>query len=84
VTEAVQLVTGHAFTPVGSGGLGRNRLQIGTAWSNTASRRVAERAGFTLAARYRQDGIVGVGAEQRLDDGAWYEALAEEITPRRG
>ena len=37
----------------------RHRLQIGTAWGNTASRHVAERAGFTLVGHFHADGIVG-------------------------
>jgi RimJ/RimL family protein N-acetyltransferase len=87
VSEAVDLVLAHAFAPVTAGGLGRHRLQIGAAWSNTASRHVAERAGFTLAARYRQDGVIGYGENRRLDDGAWYERLADDrasalTTPR--
>jgi ribosomal-protein-alanine N-acetyltransferase len=81
VSEAVDLVVAHAFTPVPAGGLGRHRLQIGAAWSNTASRHVAERAGFTLAARYRQDGVIGYGENRRLDDGAWYELLADDGAP---
>jgi RimJ/RimL family protein N-acetyltransferase len=56
--------------------MGRHRLEIGTAWSNTASRRIAERAGFTFVGRHRRAGIVGVDAQQTLDDGAWYERLA--------
>ncbi|GAA1323297.1 GNAT family N-acetyltransferase [Pseudonocardia xinjiangensis] len=87
VGEAVDLAVAHAFTPVPDGGLGRHRLQIGAAWSNTASRHVAERAGFTLAARYRLDGVIGHGESRRLDDGAWYERLVDDpaaVTTRRG
>jgi RimJ/RimL family protein N-acetyltransferase len=73
VGEAVELVVAHAFAPVEAGGLGRHRLQIGAAWSNAPSRRVAERAGFTLVGRFHQDGVVG--PDGRLDDGAWYELL---------
>lgn len=83
VAEAVELVVAHAFTPVADGGLGRHRLQIGAAWTNRASRRVAEQAGFTLAGRFRQDGFVGLGAERTLDDGAWYERLAVPVPPHR-
>ena len=81
VAEAVELVVAHAFTPVADGGLGRHRLQIGAAWTNRASRRVAEHAGFTLAGRFRLDGLVGFGAERTLDDGAWYERLAVPVPP---
>ena len=72
VGAALELVVAHAFTPVADGGLGRHRLQIGTAWGNAASRHVAERAGFTLVGHFHADGIVGTG---ELDDGAWYELL---------
>lgn len=88
VSEAVDLVIPHAFAPVADGGLGRHRLQIGAAWSNSASRHVAERAGFTLAGRYRQDGVIGYGENRRLDDGAWYERFpdgrASPLTTPRG
>jgi RimJ/RimL family protein N-acetyltransferase len=72
VGAAVELVVAHGFAPITDGGLGRHRLQIGTAWGNTASRHVAERAGFTLVGHFHRDGIVGRG---ELDDGAWYELL---------
>ena len=72
VSAALDLVVAHAFAPTAGGGLGRHRLQIGTAWGNAASRHVAERAGFTLVGHFHADGIVGGG---ELDDGAWYELL---------
>ena len=75
VGEAVELVVAHAFTPVEHGGLGRHRLQIGAAWSNAASRHVAERAGFTLAGRFARSSTVGAGAARTIDDSAWYELL---------
>lgn len=80
IGEALDLVVAHAFAPRADGGLGRHRLQIGAAWSNTASRHVAERAGFTLLGRHHQDGLVGTGDAQVLDDGAWYELLATDRT----
>lgn len=83
VGEAVDLVLDHAFTPRDAGGLGRHRVQIGASWSNTASRHVAERAGFTLVGHFRDDGPVGSGEQ---DDGAWYDLLARErrVSCRRG
>jgi [ribosomal protein S5]-alanine N-acetyltransferase len=78
VGEAVDLLVAHAFAAITAGGLGRHRLQIGASRDNTASRYVAERAGFTLVGELRQDAVVGV--EPTLDDGVWYELL----TPRRG
>ncbi|GAA5116468.1 GNAT family N-acetyltransferase [Pseudonocardia adelaidensis] len=80
VGEAVDLVVAHAFAPREEGGLGRHRLQIGASRDNTASRHVAERAGFTLVGEVHQDAVVGVGADRTLDDGVWYELL----TSRRG
>ncbi|WP_346281988.1 GNAT family N-acetyltransferase [Pseudonocardia sp.] len=82
VVEAVDLVVAHEFSPVRAGGLGRHRLQIGAAWSNAASRQVAERAGFTFTARYRQDGVIGYGEGRTLDDGAGYERLATDGSSR--
>jgi ribosomal-protein-alanine N-acetyltransferase len=79
VGEAVDLVVAHAFAPRAAGGLDRHRLQIGAAWENAASRHVAERAGFTLAGRFREVAPVG-GAEDAFGDDAWYELLR----PRRG
>lgn len=69
-TTAVRAVVAHAFIPVADGGLGRNRLQIGAAWGNAASRHVAENAGFTLVGHFHQDGVLGDGT---YDDGALYE-----------
>lgn len=85
VREAVDLVVAHAFRPREDGGLGRHRLQIGAAWTNAASRAVAERAGFTLAGRFRQDGVEGGadGSGGRLGDGAWYERLVTDPAPAR-
>lgn len=80
VSEALDLVVAHAFTPVDARGLGRHRLGIGASRDNAASRHVAERAGFTLVGEVHQDAVVGVGADRTLDDGVWYELLR----PRRG
>ncbi len=73
--EAVDLVVTHAFTPQDQGGLGRHRLMIGAAWNNSASRHVAEQAGFTLVGQHRLDGKLGDGS---LVDGAWYDRLAAD------
>jgi len=79
VGEAVDLALAHAFRPREEGGLGRHRVQLGASWDNAASRRVAERAGFTQVGRFRLDGIVGAGPDdRRLDDGAWYDLLATD------
>lgn len=78
MSAAVELVVEHAFTPVDKGGLDRYRIQIGASWDNTASRRVAERNGFTLVAHTRKEGLTGFGDDAYHDDGAWYDLLAEE------
>ena len=46
MTEAVGLVVRHAFTPRAEGGLGFGKLRLESALGNTASRRVADKAGF--------------------------------------
>jgi RimJ/RimL family protein N-acetyltransferase len=80
VTEAVRLAVAHAFQPRSTGGLGRQRVQLGASWSNTASRQVAERNGFTQVGRFRREGIVGVGDERTLEDSAWYDLLAADVS----
>ncbi|HEY3559805.1 MAG TPA: GNAT family N-acetyltransferase [Kribbella sp.] len=75
MTAAVQLVIGHAFTPIEDGGLGRRRLIVRCADVNTASAHVAELNGFTK-----------VGDERRADprrDGSYdnmltYDLLADD------
>lgn len=77
--EALDLVLGHAFQPVDAGGLGRHRVALGASWTNTASRHVAERAGFTRVGRFRLDGIVGADESDRAyEDGAWYDLLSTD------
>jgi len=49
LTEALRMLPGWAFRPLGDNGGGLRRLTLGTAESNTASRYAAERAGFTLS-----------------------------------
>ncbi|BBG04702.1 MULTISPECIES: GNAT family N-acetyltransferase [Pseudonocardia] len=60
-----------------AGGLGRHRLALGASAANTASRRVAERAGFRQAGRFRADGVCGFAGEI-VDDGVWCELLASD------
>jgi RimJ/RimL family protein N-acetyltransferase len=87
VGEAVRLALAHAFTPFSTdghaggglgGGLGRHRVQLGSAWSNAESRAVAERAGFTRLGRFRQDGLIGTADGEVYDDGVWYDLLATD------
>lgn len=64
-TEAVRLMTQHAFAADSDGGLGLRRLVLAHAEGNDASRIVAERAGFThwgTASR-----------AERLGDGSWVD-----------
>ncbi|MBO0827622.1 MAG: GNAT N-acetyltransferase [Streptosporangiales bacterium] len=51
--EAVRLACAHAFAPEDAGGLGLARVDLRAAAGNAASRRVAERAGFTRVGRQR-------------------------------
>lgn len=78
--EALDLVLRHALRPRDAGGLGRHRVQLGASWGNAASRRVAERAGFTQVGHFRLDGVVGVegDADRELQDGAWYDLLGTD------
>jgi RimJ/RimL family protein N-acetyltransferase len=59
-------------------------VQLGASWSNAASRQVAERNGFTQVGRFRREGVVGVGdgpgIGQALEDSAWYDLLAAEVS----
>lgn len=75
VTEAVQLVTRHAFAAEADGGLGCHRLQLGASVGNTASRHVAERTGYRQVGRFRLDGRLGDG---RYEDGVWFDRLATD------
>lgn len=59
---------------LGPDGLGLHRLALSASWENAASRRVAEAAGFTGVGHFRLDGVLGDG---RLEDGAFYDRLAE-------
>ena len=73
VSEALELLVGHAFADPADGGLGLHRLEAGTDVDDVASARVLRRAGFTL-----------IGTEHAMmahDDGpptdaALYELLA--------
>ncbi len=73
-TEAVALAVRHAFVPTEAGGLGLARLRLQTTEANTASRRVAEGAGFVLVGRER-DGT-------RLRDGGFVDAVCYDLLAR--
>ena len=78
-TAAVRLVSRHALAPEADGGLGLERLVLQAAEGNTASQRVAQKAGFTRVGTERR--------AERLRDGsrvdfARYDLLAEEVAER--
>jgi RimJ/RimL family protein N-acetyltransferase len=72
MTEAVQMACRHAFIEVEDGGLGLHRVHATVAVDNLASRRVLEKAGFSLIGTERRSVLVRDG----MHDGAAYELLA--------
>ena len=68
-TEAIYLLARHAFD-----GLGYRRLEWKCNAANDASRRAAERFGFTFEGVFRQHQIV----KGRNRDTAWYAMLDDE------
>jgi [ribosomal protein S5]-alanine N-acetyltransferase len=72
LTEALTALTEWAFRPAADGGLGRRRLTIRTAASNTASRRGAERAGYTHVTTEPRSFTVG---DSGFDDLTTYHRL---------
>jgi RimJ/RimL family protein N-acetyltransferase len=78
MTEAVRMAARHAFIHPDDGGLGLHRVYAVVAVDNVASRRVLERAGFTLTGTERRSVIVRDG----MHDGAAYELLAEDLQAR--
>jgi RimJ/RimL family protein N-acetyltransferase len=76
-TTATRLVARHALLPAEEGGCGLTRVLLRVADGNDASRRVAEKAGFTLVGRDR--------AAERLRDGRLadflrYDLLASDLS----
>ena len=76
-TEACGLVIRHAFLPEDVGGLGLQRLTIGAAETNTASRHVIETNGFVQTGRERADSRLRDGS---VVDTIRYDLLASEHT----
>ncbi len=76
MTEAVRLAARHALLPLDVGGLGRPRLVLRAAGGNTASRRVAERAGFRRTGVDRRAELLGDGT---VDDLVRFDLLPEEL-----
>lgn len=75
-TTAARAAARHALIPVEDGGLGLVRVRLVSALDNQASRRVADRAGFTLVGVERRSVLVRDG----MHDGAAYELLAEDLS----
>jgi len=75
VTEAVELMTRHAFAAEADGGLACHRLQVGASYGNIGSRRVAERTGYRQVGHFRLDGRLGDGT---YEDGVWFDQLATD------
>jgi RimJ/RimL family protein N-acetyltransferase len=70
-TAASRVVSGHALTPRGKGGLGMRRLVAETAEDNVASNTVLDRLGFTIWGRETAADI--------LPDGRALDALHWEL-----
>jgi RimJ/RimL family protein N-acetyltransferase len=77
LSRATRTVADWALAPPPAG-LGLRRQYLLTAVSNTASRRVAEYAGFAHVGTERSGAPVG----PEYEDSAVYDRLAESITPR--
>ncbi|HEX2133811.1 MAG TPA: GNAT family N-acetyltransferase [Actinophytocola sp.] len=73
LTEALTAMTEWSLRPTADGGLGKRRVSLSTAASNTASRYAAERAGYTHIATEPAAFPVG---ETDFDDLAVYHRLA--------
>ncbi len=71
LTEALTLVTRWAFRDQADGGLGRRRLCLGTAATNTASRYAAEQAGYVHVGTHPAAFPTGTG----FVDEAFYQQL---------
>jgi RimJ/RimL family protein N-acetyltransferase len=71
MTEAVRMACRHAFIEDEDGGLGLHRVHATVAVDNLASRRVLEKAGFSLVGTERRSVLVRDG----MHDGAAYELL---------
>ncbi len=77
MSHAVRLAVRHAVIPVHDGGLGQRRLTLRAAALNSASRRVAEAAGFREIGIERQ---VDPAPDGSFDDLVRYDLLAGEVT----
>jgi RimJ/RimL family protein N-acetyltransferase len=76
IGEALRPVITHAFTPVGSGGLGLMRLHACTDSDNHASQTILRAAGFT---QWGADHQAWRRTDGSLSDGAHFELLASTL-----
>ncbi|MEU8227282.1 GNAT family N-acetyltransferase [Kribbella sp. NPDC048915] len=77
MSTAVRLVIAHAFRPIEDGGLGRRRLVVRCAETNTASARVAEVNGFSLVGTER---LANARRDGGYEDTRTYDLLATDIS----
>ena len=77
-SEAVALLSAHAFRPTTEGGLGLRRLVLKAAAGNAASQHVAESNGFHRTGMQRQAERLGDGSYDDLVD---YDLLATDPPP---
>jgi len=75
MTEALDTVTGWAMRAVAEGGFGARRLYLLTSVRNVASRRLAERVGFTHVGTERGSAPVAGGG---FEDSALYDRLRDD------
>jgi RimJ/RimL family protein N-acetyltransferase len=76
MTEAIERVGRWYFAPEEDGGLGGRKLLIRTAATNTAARRVAEKAGFQHVGTERNAFPLG---NRTVDDRVTYDLLATDF-----
>jgi RimJ/RimL family protein N-acetyltransferase len=79
MTEAVGVLTAHAFREMADGGLGLRRLELSAAAGNVASQHVAEANGFHRTGMRRLAERLGDG---RYDDLVDYDRLATDDPAR--
>lgn len=73
ISEALEPVIAHAFTPAENGGLGLTRLHAGTNSDNYVSQSILRSAGFT---QWGADHQAWRRADGSLSDGMYFELLA--------
>ncbi len=81
IGEALGPVLGHAFAPIGDGGLGLLRLHAGTDSDNYASQTILRAAGFT---QWGADHRAWRRNDGSLSDGVYFELLADTLPAAAG